>query len=103
MIQESRSASIQNGETPIAFNYRFTVAKLNVQQFDQLVNVLYRDLIQFVPNVYMSLYFKQLVSQQTLVWSLLHDSDDSLFTIELWRKVLETISNNYFDIFLWLI
>lgn len=97
MAQESKNGTVENpkGGTPISFVYRYTVAKFNAPQFDHLVNVLYKDLQQFLPNVYMSLYFKQLVSQQTLVWSLLHDSDSTI-TYDLWTKVLETISKLFY-------
>lgn len=86
----------------VGFTYKYSAAQFNAQNFETFYNFA-RDLQQYVPSVYISLFFKQLMEQQSLVFYLLSNKaylKDVETRFIILNTLLETIrkwkENQYF-------
>lgn len=95
ILPESKQAqAVAEDSSIIAFTYKYNIAKFVPQNNQEYVHVT-KQLQHFIPQTYMSLYFKQLHSQHTLASSVLSRkqqlAQDKTAAFELWVAVLKTI------------
>ena len=95
MGQEAKRVQVPTSDGGfLSFLYKYSCANLVRQNFHEYENIS-QELAHFVPSVYLSLYFKQLVAQHTLAYFVISNRNeitrDTEVAFSLWTCVLKTL------------